>query len=99
MTGDIAGFENKGELEKRHAKQESQFTLTFGFGMITLMFLGFLSGYYLGRKIFEWDELNSIFVSLAVGITTIITEMLLMIFRISKFDKMRAMERQRLKLD
>ena len=93
LTGNIAGFDNKGELERRHAFQESQFTMTFGFGMITLMFLGFVSGYFVGSVILEWDQLNSIFMSLFVGITTIIVEMLLMIFRISKFDKMRHIER------
>ena len=99
LTGNIAGFQNQSDLEQRHAKQEYQFTMTFGFGMISLMFLGFVSGYFLGRLVFEWDPLESIFVSLFVGITTIMVEMMLMIFRINKFDKMRAVERQRLKID
>ena len=73
--------------------------MTFGFGFITMMFLGFVSGYFLGTRILEWDPLSSIFISLAVGITTIMVEMILMMFRINKFDKMRALERQRLKID
>ena len=99
MTGNIAGFENKGDLEQRHAKQENHFTLTFGFGFITMMFLGFVSGYFLGTRILGWDPLPSVFVSLAVGITTIMVEMILMMFRLEKFEKMRASERKRLKMD
>ena len=89
LTGKIAGFQNKLDLEERHAKQETHFTMTFGFGFITMMFLGFVSGYFLGTRILEWEPLPSIFVSLAVGISTLIVEMILMMFRINKFDKMR----------
>ena len=73
--------------------------MTFGFGMITMMFLAFVSGYFLGTKILGWDPLPSIFVSLAVGITTIMVEMILMMFRLEKFEKMRATERKRLKME
>ena len=89
LTGKIAGFQNKLDLEERHAKQETHFTMTFGFGFITMMFLGFVSGYFLGTRILEWEPLPSIFVSLAAGISTLIVEMILMMFRINKFDKMR----------
>ena len=99
LTANIAGFENKGEVEKRHAKQESQFTMMFGFGFITMMFLGFVSGYFVGTRILEWDPLPSMFISLAVGITTLLVEAFLMIFRIQKLDKAQAMERKRIKLE
>ena len=73
--------------------------MTFGFGFITLMFLGFVSGYFLGRRVFEWEPLPSVFVSLAVGITTLLVEMALMMFRISKLEKLQAADRRRLHLD
>ena len=99
LTANIAGFENKGEVEKRHAKQESQFTMMFGFGFITMMFLGFVSGYFVGTRILEWDPLPSMFMSLFVGIITLLVEAFLMIFRIQKLDKAQAMERKRIKLE
>ena len=99
LTGKIAGFDNQEMMEKRHNKQETQFTLTFGFGFITLMFLGFVSGYFLGRRIFGLDPLPSIFVSLFVGIVTLLVEMVLMIFRIQKLEKIQAADRKRLKIE
>lgn len=87
LTGNIAGFENAGDLERRHMKQEAQFTLTFGLGFVTMMFLGFVSGYLFARRILGWEELPSLFCCLFVGITTIIVEMILMIFRIQKLEK------------
>ena len=63
------------------------------------MFLGFVSGYMLGRKVFELEPLPAMFVSIAVGVSTIMVEMVLMMFRIEKFDKMQAFERKRAKLE
>ena len=73
--------------------------MTFGFGFITVMFLGFVSGFLLGRKVLEWDFIDSMFMSLFVGITTIMVEMLLMMGRIDKFSKIQDRERKRLRLD
>ena len=73
--------------------------MTFGFGFITMMFLGFISGYLLGLKIFGWDPLSSIILSLVVGITTIFVEASLMIFRIQKLEKIQAFDRKRLKIE
>ena len=73
--------------------------MTFGFGFITVMFLGFVSGFMLGRKVLEWDFIDSMFMSLFVGITTIMVEMLLMMGRIDKFSKIQDRERKRLRLD
>lgn len=56
--------------------------MTFGVGFITMTFLSFISGYLFARKIMGWDEVTSLFCCLAVGITTILVEMILMIFRI-----------------
>ena len=55
MTSNIAGFSNAADLDRRHDMQDTHFALTFGLGMITVMFLGFLSGYLLGRKILGWE--------------------------------------------
>ena len=99
MTSNIAGFANASDLEARHDMQDTRFALTFGLGFITVMFLGFLSGYLLGRKVLGWEQLDSIFLSLAIGITTLITEMLLMIFRIDKFTTIKDRERKRLKIE
>ena len=96
LTENIAGFSNAGDLQKRHDKQDMQFTITFGFGFITLMFLGFLSGYMFGRKILEYEPLESMFVSIFVGIVTLLVEMMLMIFRLDKYDKMQDIERKRI---
>lgn len=71
---------------ERIDRAESRFIFTFGFGMITLMFLGFVSGYFLGRKILGWDELSSVIMSIIIGIPTIMIEMFLMMCRIHKFD-------------
>lgn len=99
LTRNIAGFENKDDIDKRQMLQESHFTMTFGFGFISLMFLGFISGYMFGRKILELDPLPSIFVSVFVGVVTMMTEMILMMFRINKLDKLQHAERKRNQLE
>jgi len=99
MTNNIAGFANAGDLEKRHDLQDTRFAITFGLGFITVMFLGFLSGYLIARKVFGWEQIDCLLFSLFVGIMTLITEMLLMIFRIDKFTKIKDRERKRLKID
>lgn len=99
LTGNIAGFANQGDLEKRHTVQDSQFAFTFGFGFITLMFLGFVSGYFLARRVLGWDQIDSMFMSLFIGISTLILEAVLMIFRLDKYSKIQDRERKRLQID
>jgi len=64
-----------------------------------MMFLGFVSGYLFGLKVLGWDPLSSVFCSLVVGISTIMIEMLLMICRIQKLEKLQSSERRRLKIE
>lgn len=99
MTSNIAGFANASDLERRHDMQDTRFALTFGLGFITVMFLGFLSGYLIARRVLGWEQIDSLLLSLAIGITTLITEMLLMIFRIDKFTSIKERERKRLKIE
>ena len=60
--------------------------MAFGFGFITLMFLSFICGYLLGKKVFGLDETNSLILSLIVGMGTIILETILFVIRMEKMD-------------
>ena len=75
--------------------------MAFGFGFITLMFLGFVLGYMLGKYILEWDQTRCLLLSLAVGITSFILEIILFIIKMEKMDmlerKSEEREEQRLK--
>jgi hypothetical protein len=51
-----------------------------------MMFLGFLSGYFLGRYGFEWDHINSLIMSIVVGSATVIGETILLVLRMSKME-------------
>lgn len=73
--------------------------MTFGLGFITVLFLAFLSGFMMARKLLEWDFIDSMFMSLFVGISTLFIEMILMMFRIDKFATIQDRERKRLKLE
>ena len=86
MTENIAGFRNNADMYARIERAEARFVFTFGFGFISLMFLGFLSGFFLGRKILQWDLVSSVIMSIVIGVPTIMVEMMLMMFRIHKFD-------------
>ncbi len=67
-------------------KQEFRFTLAFGFGFISLMFMSFICGYFLGKKIFGLSETGSLIMSLVIGIGTIIMETVLFLIRMEKLD-------------
>jgi hypothetical protein len=54
-----------------------------------MMFLGFFSGFVLGRYALSWDQESSLILSLVIGILTIIIEALLMVYRIHKIETMR----------
>lgn len=64
-----------------------RFVLTYGVGFITLMFLGFLSGYMFGFHIMGYDHKNSMIMSLVIGSATLFVEAFLMIFRIYRMDE------------
>jgi hypothetical protein len=70
------------------AKQEFRFTIAFGFGFISLMFLSFICGYFLGSKILGLNETQSLILSLIVGMGTIILETVLFVIRMEKLDAM-----------
>ena len=99
LTENIKGFRNNNDMIGRIERAEARFIFTFGYGFITVMFLGFISGYMLGRAVLGWDQLASVILSLVVGIPTIMVEMLLMMCRLHKWDKMKKMEKERLNLD
>lgn len=67
-------------------KQEFRFALAFGYGFITLMFLGFGCGYLLGRFVFELNEVGSLILSLIMGIGTLIVEAILMLIKMNKLE-------------
>ena len=85
MTKDIRYNDPDDDTDFK-AKQEFRFTLAFGFGFITLMFLAFACGYLLGKKVFNLDETNSLILSLVVGMGTIILETILFVIRMEKMD-------------
>jgi len=50
------------------------------------MFLSFICGYFLGKKIFGLSETGSLIMSLVIGIGTIIMETILFLIRMEKLD-------------
>jgi hypothetical protein len=87
LTGSIEGFSNKKEYERIRERDDVRFFMAFGIGFITMTFLGFLTGFLLGRYILEWPEDKSLIMSLVFGISTLILEMIMMIFRLEKWQK------------
>ena len=63
-----------------------RFLFAFGFGSITLMFLGFGSGYALAKYILHLDEVMSCICSLVVGIGTLILETILFILKMNRLE-------------
>jgi hypothetical protein len=51
------------------------------------MFLSFVCGYFLGKKIFNLSETGSLIMSLGVGIGTIVMETVLFVIRMEKLEK------------
>jgi hypothetical protein len=50
------------------------------------MFLSFICGYFLGKKILGLSETGSLIMSLVIGIGTIIMETILFLIRMEKLD-------------
>ena len=94
MTKDIKYNDPEDDADFK-AKQEFRFTLAFGFGFITLMFLAFACGYLLGKKVFNLNETNSLILSLVVGMGTIILETILFVIRMEKMDAQSRVKDQR----
>ena len=87
LTGSIEGFSNKKEYERIRERDDVRFFMAFGIGFITMTFLGFMTGFLLGRYILEWPEDKSLIMSLVFGISTLILEIIMMIFRLEKWQK------------
>ena len=60
--------------------------MAFGFGFISLMFLAFVCGYFIGKKILNLNETGSLITSLVIGIGTIIVETILFVIRMEKLE-------------
>jgi len=72
-----------------------RFMMAFGVGFITVMFLGFLTGFCIGRYILEWNENDSLLLSLGTGIPTLFMEAILMMIRLEKWERKREAERKK----
>ena len=94
LVGGISGFSNQAQQKKREEMADFRFMMAFGFGFISLMFLGFLSGYCLGKYILGWGDNESLLLALGTGIPTLFVEGLLMIIRLNKWEKKRESERK-----
>ena len=99
LTGEIEGFGNKRHYQQLKEKEEFNFVMAFGFGFITLTFMGFLTGYCLGKFVLAKSDEFSLVLSLVTGISTLILEMSLMIIRLSKWDAKQNNDRKRYKVD
>ena len=69
----------------------------FGYGLISVMFLGFVSGFALGKFMFEFEMQGCMVCALVVGIFTIMVEMVLVLLRINKMDKLKQREIKKFK--
>ena len=72
-----------------------RFVLAYGVGFITLTFLGFLSGFMVGRYFLRYDVRDSLIVSIAIGTATLIMETILMVLRIQRMEGEAARKRAR----
>ena len=61
--------------------------LAYGFGFISMMFLGFLSGYFLGIYGLMWDHKSSLILSIIIGAGTMFLESIMLILRINYMNE------------
>jgi hypothetical protein len=95
LVGSIEGFDNKAKLMKKEEMADFRFMMAFGFGFITVMFLGFLTGFCLGKFLLGWNDNDSLLLSLGTGIPTLFLEALLMMIRLEKWEQKREAERKK----
>ena len=89
-TKTMFGFHNDVQaMTVGEQTKELRFVLTYGFGFISMMFLGFFSGYVLGFYGFQLSMEHSLILSVVVGTTTIFVEAILMIYRVHKMEESR----------
>jgi hypothetical protein len=67
-------------------KNEFRFVLQYGFGFITLMFFGFLSGFMVGKILLRLSFEGCCICSIVFGFCTIVLEGILMIMRLKKVE-------------
>ncbi|CAG9315729.1 unnamed protein product [Blepharisma stoltei] len=67
--------------------KEYKESLSFGMSFISVLFLGMLSGYYLGKYYLEYDFQGSMIVGLIVTVISLYAEILLYVLKSKKDDK------------
>ena len=72
----------KSQNATQEDKSDLRFTLVYGFGFITMMFLGFLSGFAIGKVILQWDTSQSLILSVVIGTGTLFLETALLMIRL-----------------
>eukprot|EP00343_Euplotes_focardii_P011421 CAMPEP_0205830898 /NCGR_PEP_ID=MMETSP0206-20130828/42446_1 /ASSEMBLY_ACC=CAM_ASM_000279 /TAXON_ID=36767 /ORGANISM="Euplotes focardii, Strain TN1" /LENGTH=98 /DNA_ID=CAMNT_0053134983 /DNA_START=80 /DNA_END=373 /DNA_ORIENTATION=- len=82
----MVGMSEYGEGETRQDMQQYHESLAFGTSFISLMFLGFAMGYYLGKYFFQLPDIQCLILSLVIGILTIILETVLYIVKVEKIE-------------
>ena len=95
----MSGASHKKDIIERQERAEAKFIMSFGFGFISVMFLGFLTGFLAGEFVLQWDRRASMILSLCTGVPTIFLEAILMICRLQKWEAKKSQEKKRFKID
>jgi len=82
----MVGIPDDDEGETRKDMQQFQQSMAFGSSFITLMFLGFAMGYYLGKYFFQLNDVHCLILSMIVGIATLILETIIYIIKVEKIE-------------
>ena len=72
--------------EARKGMQQFHTSLAFGTSFITLMFLGFILGFYIGKYAFGFPDAYCYIISLIIGILTMMLETILYIIKVEKIE-------------
>mmetsp|Transcript_33342 Transcript_33342/g.38275 ORF Transcript_33342/g.38275 Transcript_33342/m.38275 type:complete len:100 (+) Transcript_33342:348-647(+) len=72
--------------DTRKDMQAFHTSIAFGTSYITLMFLGFILGFYIGKYAFGLKDLYCYMLSLFIGILTMILETILYIIKVEKIE-------------
>jgi F0F1-type ATP synthase assembly protein I len=74
------------EGDGRKGMQQYHASFAFGSSFITLMFLGFVLGYYIGKYAFGLPDIHWYVMSIVIGIGTMILETVLYIIKVEKIE-------------
>lgn len=76
----------RGDEDTKQGAQVKEFSdsLAFGWSFISLMFLGFVTGYYLGKYVMMLEDELCYVCSIVVGILTMVMETILYIIKVEK---------------